>query len=463
MRENRGLPIGLPALLAVLAILACGPGATLTSPPEETEQVAALVGEVLPDEDVVNHGRADGAISQLLNREILRDGDRLEILEGGVAEVLLVNAWQFFLFNKTRMGVELREGETIQETMLMESGTLLGRREIEGLEEGDEPVIFRLPGDRSIIVSGTRFFIVLGDDTNQAIVGNFDGSVRVEGGAVSLLLPAGEFIRDWGPFQPPDQATQGTITFTLDEFMDWGRVLEEPSGFREVVFKDETDVPTPIDTPTQIPSPTPSFTPTPTSSVTPTPTLGPPMVTGLMNANCRFGPGTVYDVIGSLLKLETVLINGRNASTTWWWIQNPDAGGQCWVWDGLVTVSGDTSQVPVIAAPPLPATATPTATVTPTPTPRPTLVPPPPPPVNPPAAPTGLAYSGCVSPITLTWTDNADNESGYRVIRGGTTIATLSANSTSFVVKASGWTYEVEAFNLAGNSNRASVDVCVIQ
>ena len=74
MRENRGLPIGLPALLAVLAILACGPGATLTSPPEETEQVAALVGEVLPDEDVVNHGRADGAISQLLNREILQIG-----------------------------------------------------------------------------------------------------------------------------------------------------------------------------------------------------------------------------------------------------------------------------------------------------------------------------------------------------------------------------------------------------
>jgi hypothetical protein len=284
MRENRVYAIGLPVLLVVLGILACGPAITPAPPPEQIEEIAvketdeptleptpeppteeeaegekeqepepptpedgepegpiaALLGDVLPDEDIVNHGDQGGPFLQLRRREDLRDGDRLEILRGGVAEVLLEIGWEFYLFNKTRMGVELREGETIQETMLMESGTLLGRRDIEGLEEGDRPVIFRLPGGRSIIVSGTRFFVVLDDDTDQAIVGNFDGWVRVEGGGVSLTLPKGEFIRDWEPNQGPDQATRGTITFTFDEFMDWGYLFDEPFDFQQVVCNDDS-------------------------------------------------------------------------------------------------------------------------------------------------------------------------------------------------------------------------------
>ncbi len=106
---------------------------------------------------------------------------------------------------------------------------------------------------------------------------------------------------------------------------------------------------------TPTPPPSPSASPSPT--VTPTPTEQAPIVIGDSNSNCRFGPGTVYDVVGFLLEGQSAPIDGRNAAWTWWWIERVDGSGHCWVWDGLVTVEGDTSAVPVIAAPPTPTPA----------------------------------------------------------------------------------------------------------
>lgn len=51
---------------------------------------------------------------------------------------------------------------------------------------------------------------------------------------------------------------------------------------------------------------------------------------------------------------QTAPIEGRNAEWTWWWIVRQDGVGHCWVWDQLVKVSGDTSSVPIILAPPTP-------------------------------------------------------------------------------------------------------------
>jgi hypothetical protein len=267
MRNQISPRVILPALLIVLAILACGQNGSPTSVPdngssretaetiepteepsdEPTEEPTETLteaptpvplGSVLPDEDVVKHGSADSALSQLHNREDLHDGDHLEIDEGGVANVLLDNGWDLLLFNKTRLGVELGEGETIQEAMVMQSGTLLGRRAIEECEEACD-VVFPLPGGRSVRVYGTTFFIVLDDSTGEVIAGNFEGKVEVEGGGASLPLPPGTFIRDWAQNQSPNQATQGQITFTPQDFETWGYELEVPADFSEVVCNDD--------------------------------------------------------------------------------------------------------------------------------------------------------------------------------------------------------------------------------
>jgi hypothetical protein len=97
---------------------------------------------------------------------------------------------------------------------------------------------------------------------------------------------------------------------------------------------------------------------------------GQPEITASQNLNCRFGPATVYDVIGYLTAGETAAIIGRNSPSTWVQIQNPDRAGGCWVAVSGGTVAGDLSTVAVVAAPPTP-TPAPTAVATGTPTPTP--------------------------------------------------------------------------------------------
>ena len=86
------------------------------------------------------------------------------------------------------------------------------------------------------------------------------------------------------------------------------------------------------------------------------------MATSKLNTNCRFGPGSVYDIVGYLMQGETVPIVGRNPSSSWWVVELLDRKHPCWVWDGGVIVTGNTIGVPIVAAPP-----TPTPTYTPTP------------------------------------------------------------------------------------------------
>ncbi len=111
-------------------------------------------------------------------------------------------------------------------------------------------------------------------------------------------------------------------------------------------------------TPTPLPlaaSPTASAaTSTMPPASTSTATLGPPVVLVLRQANCRAGPGLVYDVIGYLQVGDTSPIDGRNAGSTWWWIRQVAGVGHCWVSDAVVEVSGDTSGVPVLSPPPTP-------------------------------------------------------------------------------------------------------------
>ncbi|MFN3307931.1 MAG: hypothetical protein ACK44E_01885 [Anaerolineales bacterium] len=106
---------------------------------------------------------------------------------------------------------------------------------------------------------------------------------------------------------------------------------------------------------------TPLFSETPTVTetlpFTPTPTQ--PTISAQQNTNCRKGPGPIYERVGSLNIGQTALVYGRNSTSTWWYIENPNRpGSYCWVWGGSTTVSGATLDLPVYTPPPPPATAT---------------------------------------------------------------------------------------------------------
>lgn len=115
------------------------------------------------------------------------------------------------------------------------------------------------------------------------------------------------------------------------------------------------------DTPTAAASGT-AGTPNPAPS--PAPTINGPQASILSaTLNVRSGPGTSYALVGVLKVGDIVAIVGRNADRSWWVIQNGPLRG--WIINSptYLTVSGDTSAVPLVAAPPspVPAAVTPTA------------------------------------------------------------------------------------------------------
>jgi hypothetical protein len=77
------------------------------------------------------------------------------------------------------------------------------------------------------------------------------------------------------------------------------------------------------------------------------------------DANCRLGPDTAYDPVDALPKGVSVAIQGRSEDSAWFWVLKPSGSGRCWVSASVGVASGSWLAVPVIAAPPLPATDTP--------------------------------------------------------------------------------------------------------
>jgi hypothetical protein len=67
------------------------------------------------------------------------------------------------------------------------------------------------------------------------------------------------------------------------------------------------------------------------------------------NLNVRQGPGTSYPAVGTLQQGGTVPVVGRNSDSTWWAVTF--SGGTAWVFAGLTTVDGNTSGLPLVAAP----------------------------------------------------------------------------------------------------------------
>lgn len=126
-----------------------------------------------------------------------------------------------------------------------------------------------------------------------------------------------------------------------------------------------TSTPTSIATSTFTPTPTTIPTATPLPMSTPTPTPMPQVVVIDAQANLRAGPGTEYDLGGSVGQGAVLPLKGRTQDGTWWQVEY--AGKLVWIFAGLGEANRTAQDIPVVSE--IPATPTPPPTQTPQPTP----------------------------------------------------------------------------------------------
>jgi hypothetical protein len=156
-----------------------------------------------------------------------------------------------------------------------------------------------------------------------------------------------------------------------------------------------------------------SITPSPMGAVTITPTYSIPMLTVREQTNCRAGPGQAYEVIFTYLSGKKLEIVGRYDPENYWLVKSDESPtGTCWLWGEYVEVTGSYWAVSSVTPPPTS-----------------TQAPPEPPSIQ----EWKFSCSGTTLTFTVSWTDRAGNETGYRIFRNGEAVVELPANSTSYV------------------------------
>jgi len=189
--------------------------------------------------------------------------------------------------------------------------------------------------------------------------------------------------------------------------------------------------------------------PTLQPNITPTAGTGTATATTLTvdsNTNCREGPGTSFTVVIVLVPGTTYQIISRTADNKYWIVTQQNSPTSCWVPAEFSNAFGDITLLPV-TTPSAPTSSA--GSVQP---------------------PTSLRYAySCVfngvnSDITvgLQWTDNSNNETGFRVYRDAALVVELTANSTAYTETFAGgaavtYSYRVSAYNSAGEALGGSI------
>jgi hypothetical protein len=201
--------------------------------------------------------------------------------------------------------------------------------------------------------------------------------------------------------------------------------------------------PAPVVTFTASQTQQPTNTSGPTTTITPTYSV--PMLTLREQTNCRTGPGLDYPVLFSYVKSVRLEIIGYYPKNNYWLVKSKESPtGECWIWGEYADITGSYWLVPTLTPPP-------TATI----------------PL--PKAPAVkweffCNYATGQMDVSFTWTDHANNETGYRVIRNEQVIAELPANSTAYkdtyiFVAGEKVIYFIEVYNITGSTRSAAVSL----
>jgi hypothetical protein len=169
------------------------------------------------------------------------------------------------------------------------------------------------------------------------------------------------------------------------------------------------------------------------------------MLTLREQTNCRAGPGQSYDILFAYVKGVKREIAGYYAETNYWLVKAPESKtGECWVWGEYADVTGSYWAVPSVMPPPTATMSLPTA----------------------PAVKWefNCDYVAGQMEVSFTWTDNATNETGYRLIRNDQAVIDLPANTTAYkdiyaFTAGEKVLYQIEVYNITGFTRSAVISV----
>ncbi|MCJ7623157.1 MAG: hypothetical protein MUO76_06615, partial [Anaerolineaceae bacterium] len=241
--------------------------------------------------------------------------------------------------------------------VVLVSCTLPVQRSSQIIESGPASVEIVYPEDGARLNAGETIDVV----SNLTIPGGASVQILNVTDQISRTDPfvspfkSGKVYQPWTPPGPGEYVLHVIIETTTGEALISNRIT---------VYVGEQLVPS--YTPTGV-----TVTTTPTATFTATPTLmtttpEDALATADTDLNCRYGPGSGYDIVDGLREGETSPVIGVNEQRTWYLIAGPHGPTQCWVLAEYITLNRDISQYPVYPAPPLPDidTHTPTPTIT---------------------------------------------------------------------------------------------------
>ncbi|MCL4394129.1 MAG: SH3 domain-containing protein, partial [Chloroflexi bacterium] len=155
---------------------------------------------------------------------------------------------------------------------------------------------------------------------------------------------------DWIIITSWNEWVEGTM---IEPSVSYGNLYLDIT--RQFAGQFKAGLPTPTPVPTRTPTPTPSPSPTGASEPPDSTDNGPPIGLGATTTlsdtlRVRVGPSTDSEIVGRLRPGAAIKILARNDDSTWWEIAYPDSSQRGWVAAEFVTVTGDTSTLPLADA-----------------------------------------------------------------------------------------------------------------
>jgi hypothetical protein len=215
--KAKSLTIGT---LVVFSIIACTflPLAATSPPSQPVPTAEQPIGSATGLHTLVEHALLSSAFSPLVDPEDMFNGDRFRVTQGGESLLDFGDSVRLHLFNDTATGnvrSKSAPGAPLEVSMQLEYGGFTGE-----VVEKDAEARFRTPGNATIYVHGTQFFITYDPETAVTYVGNFGGNVSIESGGVLLEVTPGHYRKSL-----PGEAPQASrpINLNMPAFEAWVR------------------------------------------------------------------------------------------------------------------------------------------------------------------------------------------------------------------------------------------------